>query len=136
MPARIRAAICERPPGRDVSKVFNRCTKTAASQPSMMRRRHVPLGSSPSNTLRSAGGRLRLALSVGWSEPFAGRLLNIHPSLLPKYPGLHTHQRALDAGWDPDEPPDFIFKDRPAHWDFRRIVAPEFTPKAMRKRED
>ena len=30
--------------------------------------------------------------------PFAGRMLNIHPSLLPKYPGLHTHQRALDAG--------------------------------------
>jgi phosphoribosylglycinamide formyltransferase-1 len=30
-------------------------------------------------------------------EPFLGRLLNIHPSLLPKYPGLHTHQRALDA---------------------------------------
>lgn len=29
---------------------------------------------------------------------FAGRMLNIHPSLLPKYPGLHTHQRALDAG--------------------------------------
>ena len=29
---------------------------------------------------------------------FRGRLLNIHPSLLPKYRGLHTHQRALDAG--------------------------------------
>jgi len=29
---------------------------------------------------------------------FAGRMLNIHPSLLPKYPGLDTHQRALDAG--------------------------------------
>jgi phosphoribosylglycinamide formyltransferase-1 len=28
----------------------------------------------------------------------AGRLLNIHPSLLPKYPGLHTHARALAAG--------------------------------------
>lgn len=28
---------------------------------------------------------------------FAGRLINIHPSLLPKYPGLHTHQRALQA---------------------------------------
>tara|TARA_R110002072_G_scaffold1815_12_gene15401 strand:+ start:4111 stop:4776 length:666 start_codon:yes stop_codon:yes gene_type:complete len=29
---------------------------------------------------------------------FLGRLVNIHPSLLPLYPGLHTHQRALDAG--------------------------------------
>ncbi|SDF29254.1 phosphoribosylglycinamide formyltransferase [Rhodobacter capsulatus] len=29
---------------------------------------------------------------------FAGRMLNIHPSLLPKYPGLHTHQRAIEAG--------------------------------------
>ncbi|MCX2975752.1 phosphoribosylglycinamide formyltransferase [Halieaceae bacterium IMCC11814] len=31
-------------------------------------------------------------------EPYLGRLMNIHPSLLPKYPGLRTHQRALDAG--------------------------------------
>lgn len=29
---------------------------------------------------------------------FAGHIINIHPSLLPKYPGLHTHQRAIDAG--------------------------------------
>lgn len=29
---------------------------------------------------------------------YRGRLLNIHPSLLPKYPGLHTHQRAIDNG--------------------------------------
>lgn len=29
---------------------------------------------------------------------YLGCLLNIHPSLLPKYPGLHTHQRAIDAG--------------------------------------
>ncbi|WP_308368180.1 MULTISPECIES: phosphoribosylglycinamide formyltransferase [unclassified Microbulbifer] len=29
---------------------------------------------------------------------YSGRLLNIHPSLLPKYQGLHTHQRALEAG--------------------------------------
>ena len=37
-------------------------------------------------------------LTPGFVRAFAGRMLNIHPSLLPKYPGLHTHQRALDAG--------------------------------------
>jgi phosphoribosylglycinamide formyltransferase-1 len=31
-------------------------------------------------------------------RPFFGKLINIHPSLLPKYPGLNTHQRALEAG--------------------------------------
>jgi formyltetrahydrofolate-dependent phosphoribosylglycinamide formyltransferase len=29
---------------------------------------------------------------------WSGRMINIHPSLLPKYPGLHTHQRAIEAG--------------------------------------
>lgn len=37
-------------------------------------------------------------LTPGFVEPFAGRMLNIHPSLLPLYPGLHTHARALAAG--------------------------------------
>ncbi len=32
------------------------------------------------------------------TKHFHGRIFNIHPSLLPKYPGLHTHQRALEAG--------------------------------------
>ncbi len=40
-------------------------------------------------------------LTPAFVNRFAGRMLNIHPSLLPKYPGLHTHQRALDAG-DPE----------------------------------
>jgi phosphoribosylglycinamide formyltransferase 1 len=37
-------------------------------------------------------------LTAGFVDRYAGRLVNIHPSLLPHFPGLHTHQRALDAG--------------------------------------
>lgn len=37
-------------------------------------------------------------LTPAFVERFEGRMLNIHPSLLPKYPGLHTHQRAIEAG--------------------------------------
>ncbi|MCG7347738.1 phosphoribosylglycinamide formyltransferase [Sphingomonas sp. ACRSK] len=54
--------------------------------------------------LRSAGvelialaGYMRL-LSPAFVERWAGRILNIHPSLLPKYKGLDTHARAIDAG--------------------------------------
>lgn len=42
-------------------------------------------------------GYMRL-LSADFIRPYEGRILNIHPSLLPLFPGLHTHQRALDAG--------------------------------------
>lgn len=37
-------------------------------------------------------------LTSGFVDQFAGRMLNIHPSLLPKYKGLNTHARALEAG--------------------------------------
>lgn len=37
-------------------------------------------------------------LTADFVEQFEGKLINIHPSLLPKYQGLNTHQRALDAG--------------------------------------
>jgi len=37
-------------------------------------------------------------LSDGFVRHYEGRLMNIHPSLLPSFPGLHTHQRALDEG--------------------------------------
>ncbi|OUS37651.1 phosphoribosylglycinamide formyltransferase [Rhodobacterales bacterium 56_14_T64] len=37
-------------------------------------------------------------LTAGFVSQFQGRMLNIHPSLLPKYTGLHTHARALAAG--------------------------------------
>ena len=37
-------------------------------------------------------------LSPSFVQKWAGRILNIHPSLLPKYRGLHTHERAIEAG--------------------------------------
>ena len=37
-------------------------------------------------------------LTPGFVERYRGRLVNIHPSLLPAFPGLHTHERALEAG--------------------------------------
>lgn len=37
-------------------------------------------------------------LTGGFTDAWAGRIINIHPSLLPKYKGLRTHARALDAG--------------------------------------
>ena len=37
-------------------------------------------------------------LTPGFVARYAGRLVNIHPSLLPAFTGLHTHQRAIDAG--------------------------------------
>jgi phosphoribosylglycinamide formyltransferase-1 len=37
-------------------------------------------------------------LTPGFVRHYAGRLVNIHPSLLPAFPGLHTHRRAIEAG--------------------------------------
>jgi phosphoribosylglycinamide formyltransferase-1 len=37
-------------------------------------------------------------LTPGFVDHYAGRLINIHPSLLPAFTGVHTHQRAIDAG--------------------------------------
>ncbi|MGN6777828.1 phosphoribosylglycinamide formyltransferase [Rhizobium sp.] len=45
----------------------------------------------------SLAGYMRL-LSGRFIQAYEGRIINIHPSLLPLFPGLHTHQRAIDAG--------------------------------------
>jgi phosphoribosylglycinamide formyltransferase-1 len=37
-------------------------------------------------------------LTDGFVERFAGRMVNVHPSLLPAFPGLHTHRRAIESG--------------------------------------
>ncbi|WP_040262399.1 phosphoribosylglycinamide formyltransferase [Pseudomonas massiliensis] len=48
-------------------------------------------------SLVALAGFMRI-LSPGFVRHYHGRLLNIHPSLLPRYKGLHTHRRALEAG--------------------------------------
>ena len=52
--------------------------------------RHAP-------TLVVLAGFMRI-LTPGFVQHYTGRLLNIHPSLLPAFPGLHTHERAIEAG--------------------------------------
>lgn len=42
-------------------------------------------------------GYMRL-ISGDFIAPYEGRIINIHPSILPLFPGLHTHERALDSG--------------------------------------
>lgn len=56
--------------------------------------RHDPAGRP---ALVVLAGFMRV-LTPGFVAHYAGRMVNIHPSLLPAFPGLHTHQRALDAG--------------------------------------
>ena len=48
-------------------------------------------------TLVVLAGFMRI-LTPGFVAHYAGRMLNIHPSLLPAFTGLHTHQRAIEAG--------------------------------------
>ena len=50
-----------------------------------------------SPTLVVLAGFMRI-LTPGFVTRYARRLLNIHPSLLPAFPGLHTHRRAIEAG--------------------------------------
>ncbi len=76
------AAVCHRPFGRD----------RAAFEAALLAEL---LDAKPD--ILALAGFMRI-LSPGFVRHFQGRMLNIHPSLLPKYPGLHTHARALAAG--------------------------------------
>jgi phosphoribosylglycinamide formyltransferase 1 len=57
----------------------------------------APLDSPDQPALIVLAGFMRI-LTPDFVARYAGRMLNIHPSLLPAFAGLHTHQRALDAG--------------------------------------
>lgn len=101
--ARIAAVISNRPqaPGLDLARELGLPTEVVDHQRFANREdfdaelaraidRHAPV-------LVVLAGFMRI-LTPAFVERYAGRLVNIHPSLLPAFPGLHTHARALEAG--------------------------------------
>ena len=101
--ARVAAVVSNKPSakGLDFARAQGIATEVLEHQPFPSREafdaelvrvidRHAP-------TLVVLAGFMRI-LTPGFVTHYAGRLVNIHPSLLPAFPGLHTHQRAIDAG--------------------------------------
>ena len=101
--ARVVAVVSNKPSakGLDFARAQGIATEVLEHQPFPSREafdaelvrvidRHAP-------TLVVLAGFMRI-LTPGFVNHYAGRLINIHPSLLPAFPGLHTHQRAIDAG--------------------------------------
>ena len=101
--ARVVAVVSNKPSakGLDFARAQGIATEVLEHQPFPSREafdaelvrvidRHAP-------TLVVLAGFMRI-LTPGFVTHYAGRLVNIHPSLLPAFPGLHTHQRAIDAG--------------------------------------
>ena len=103
-PAEISLVIANRPDAGGLATAAEEGIETAAID-------HMPFGKDREAHERMIDARLRqsgieLVALAGYMRvltPFlvrawTGRMLNIHPSLLPLYPGLHTHERAIAAG--------------------------------------
>jgi phosphoribosylglycinamide formyltransferase-1 len=103
LPVRIVAVVSDRPQAAALDWARGRGIPADSLQPSDYAGRDAygaalgELVESHAPGLVVLAGFMRI-LSDGFVARFAGRLLNIHPSLLPLYPGLHTHRRALEAG--------------------------------------
>jgi len=103
LPVRIRAVISNRPGARGLVRARRAGIETGAVDHTRFTRR-----SDFDEALRQAIDRYHpeLVVLAGFmrvlGQPFVDhyrdRLINIHPSLLPAFPGLHTHRRALEAG--------------------------------------
>lgn len=102
-PVRIAAVISNKPEakGLEFAQAHGIATAVVANKDFATRAdfdaalRHVVDGFSPD--LVVLAGFMRI-LTPAFVEHYAGRLMNIHPSVLPLFPGLHTHRQALDAG--------------------------------------
>lgn len=103
LPVRIAVVISDQPqaPGLERARALGLPCKVLARGPGMDRveydRKLSALLRELSADLVVLAGFMRI-LGDAFVDEFAGRLLNIHPSLLPRYRGLHTHARVLAAG--------------------------------------
>lgn len=103
-PARICLVLSNKPdaPGLDMARAAG--LETMAIDHRLYKKDRDAHERAVDAALRDAGaevvclaGYMRL-LTPFLTTQWAGKMLNIHPSLLPVFPGLHTHERALDAG--------------------------------------
>lgn len=103
LPVEVRAVVSDRPDAKGVAAAAALGISTAVLEPkAFAERAHfdaalAELVDSYRPGLVILAGFMRI-LGAAFIERFLGRMLNIHPSLLPKYRGLHTHRRALEAG--------------------------------------
>lgn len=103
IPARVTAVISDRPDaaGLALAQGLGIATAAVPQAPGMDRAAYSRVladavsGHDPG--LVVLAGFMKI-LDPVFTQRFAGRLLNIHPSLLPRFPGLHTHRRVLEAG--------------------------------------
>ncbi len=101
----IAVVISDRPDARGLERARDAGIATECIEYSIFENRHAFDRALAESINRYSPDVLILAgfmriLSAGFVAHYAGRILNIHPSLLPAYPGLHTHQRAIDNNDD------------------------------------
>lgn len=104
LPIRLVLALSDRPgaPGLELARAA--AVPTLAIDASAYRNNKAAFEDALDAALQASGCELVVlagfmrVLSADFVRRWHGRMINIHPSLLPKYPGLRTHQRALDAG--------------------------------------
>jgi phosphoribosylglycinamide formyltransferase-1 len=103
LPVDIRAVVSDQPEAGGLAWSAARGLRTAVLQPQHYANR-AAYGQALADLVESFGPRLVVLagfmriLVATFVDRVAGRLLNIHPSLLPRHRGLHTHRRALEAG--------------------------------------
>jgi phosphoribosylglycinamide formyltransferase-1 len=103
LPIEIRAVVSDRPGAGGLAWAASAGIRTAALEPAKFADRSAydaalaELVDSFAPRLVLLAGFMRI-LTPAFVDRFEGRMLNIHPSLLPRHRGLHTHRRVLEAG--------------------------------------